>query len=137
MGEKLTTRQNATFAALILAQILHSIEEYLGRLWESFPPAAFVSGLVSTDHRIGFIVMNIALVMFGLWCLLVPVRRDWSAAPAVMWGWIALETANGIGHVAWSLYQRGYTPGLLTAPILLVAASYLAIQLRTTSRSVP
>ena len=114
----------------MFAQIAHSIEEYLGRLWESFPPARFVSGLISSNHELGFIVGNIALAMFGLWCLVIPVRREWPSAAAFMWFWIVVETVNGIGHPLWTLRQGGYTPGVLTAPLLLAAGLYLGFQLR-------
>jgi Protein of unknown function with HXXEE motif len=120
----------ATFGALVLAQAAHSVEEYVGRLWESFPPARLVSGLISSDRELGFLVLNIALVAFGVWCLLVPVRHRWPSAAAFMWVWIVIETINGVGHPLWSLRQGGYTPGVLTAPILLVLALYLAFQLR-------
>ena len=38
------TRLDATFAALVAVQALHSVEEYVGRLWAVFPPAAFITG---------------------------------------------------------------------------------------------
>lgn len=123
------SRFQVTFGALIATQTAHSIEEYLGRLWESFPPAAFVSGLVSSDRETGFVVLNCALVAFGLWCLLWPVRRAWPSARAIAWCWVVIETINGIGHPLWSLRQQAYTPGVLTAPILLALALYLASQL--------
>jgi hypothetical protein len=41
-----------------------------------------------------------------------------------------IEIINGIGHPLWSLHEGGYTPGLATAPVLLVLAVYLAHQLR-------
>jgi hypothetical protein len=128
------SRATLAFGALVVAQAAHSIEEYLGRLWESFPPAAFLTGLISTDRELGFLVINIGLVALGFWCLLWPVRRDWPSAPALAWFWILIETINGIGHPAWSLRQRAYTPGLITAPILLALALYLAFQLRTSAR---
>lgn len=124
------SRIDASFASLVLAQAAHSIEEYLGRLWESFPPARFLTGLLSSDRELAFIVLNTALVGFGVWCLLWPVRRGWPAAPAFMWLWVVIETINGIGHPLWSLRQGGYTPGVITAPILLVVALYLGAQLR-------
>jgi hypothetical protein len=31
----------AASGALILTQAAHSVEEYVGRLWESFPPLAW------------------------------------------------------------------------------------------------
>jgi hypothetical protein len=124
------TRIQATFGALVLAQAAHSVEEYLGRLWETFPPAAFLTGLIASDREKGFLVINVALVSFGLWCLLVPVRRDWKASAGLMWFWIILEAIIGIGHPVWSLARQQYTPGALTAPLLLVLALYLAFQLR-------
>ena len=125
-----TTRIRATFLALVLAQTAHSVEEYLGRLWESFPPAAFVTGLIAGDREVGFLVLNSALVLFGLWCFTVPVRRAWPSAAGLMRLWVVIEMINGIGHPMWTLARRSYTPGVLTAPLLLVLACYLALQLR-------
>ena len=127
----------AAFAFLVLAQAAHSIEEYVGRLWESFPPARFITGLIPADPEIGFIVLNLALVAFGVWCLLWPVRRGWPSASPLMWGWVVIETINGLVHPLWSLRQGAYTPGLLTAPILLVLATYLGYQLHAGHRAGP
>ena len=124
------TRLQAGFGALILAQAAHSVEEYLGRLWESFPPARAVSGLLSPNLELGFLTFNLALVAFGVWCFLWPVRRGWPSAVLLAWGWVVIETINGIGHPLWSLRQGGYTPGVLTAPVLLILAIHLARQLR-------
>ncbi|MFL5463656.1 MAG: HXXEE domain-containing protein [Gemmatimonadaceae bacterium] len=122
------------FSALIFVQVAHSTEEYIGRLWESFPPARLLTGLVSSDRGLGFIILNIALVAFGLWCVLFPVRKEWPSAAGFIWFWIVIEIINGIGHPAWTLRQGGYTPGVLTAPILLIIALYLAFQVRKTRR---
>lgn len=122
------TRYQATFGALILAQAAHSLEEYGGRLWESFPPARFVTGLVSQDLERGFVVINVALVAVGLWCFLWPVLRGWPSATPLAWVWIVLEVINGIGHSLWTVRQGGYTPGVATAPVLFVLAVYLAVQ---------
>jgi len=119
-----------TFVALILVQAAHSIEEYLGRLWETHPLARFVAGLVSTDHERGFVILNVLLVAFGAWCYFWPVRGRWAIAISLAWLWAVIEVINGIGHPLWSLMERGYTPGLGTAPVLLVLAIYLASQLR-------
>jgi hypothetical protein len=118
------------FGALVLAQIAHSIEEYIGRLWESFPPARFLTAMVSSDREVGFIVINGALVAFGLWCLAFPVRREWPSSARFVWLWVVLETINGVGHPLWTLRQGEYTPGVLTAPLLLVISLYLATRLR-------
>jgi hypothetical protein len=123
------TRVEVAFSALVLAQLAHSVEEYVGRLWESFPPAKVLTGLVSSNHELGFIVINSALIAFGLWCLLFPVRRVWPSAAGLMWFWVVLAAINGIGHPAWTIRQGEYTPGVLTAPILLTIAVYLSLQL--------
>ncbi|HEX6942850.1 MAG TPA: HXXEE domain-containing protein [Gemmatimonadaceae bacterium] len=123
-------RHQLAFGLLILAQALHSIEEYVGRLWASFPPADFVSGLVSQDRELGFLLLNVALVTFGTWCYLVPIRRRWPSATGITLGWSLVELINGVGHPLWSLRQGGYTPGLATAPVLLVLAISLIVRTR-------
>lgn len=120
------------FLALIAAQAAHSVEEYLGKLYEVFPPARFVSGLVSGDLRRGFVIANGVLIALGLLCFLGPVRGSWRPARAIAWAWAGLETLNGIGHLGWSLSEGRYTPGLATAPFLLLLALHLARQLVAT-----
>ena len=124
------SRFQLTFGALVLTQAAHSIEECVGHLWESFPPARFLTSLVSSDLERGFVLLNVSLLAFGVWCFLWPVRRGWPVAVALAWLWAVVEIVNGIGHPLWSLRERGYTPGLATAPVLLVLAVYLAYQLR-------
>lgn len=128
------TRVQASFLALLVAQAAHSIEEYIGRLYDVFPPARFVSGLVSQDLERGFVILNIALVAFGIWCFVWPVRRRWAAAPMLVWLWVGIELVNGIGHPLWSLRVRAYTPGVATAPLLLLLALVLSRQLRAAER---
>jgi hypothetical protein len=124
------TRFQLSFLALIAAQTAHSIEEYVGRLYDVFPPARFVTGLISQDRARGFLIFNVAFLTFGLWCLVWPVRRQWPLAIPLVWFWIAVELLNGIGHPLWTLSERRYTPGVATAPVLLILALYLAWQLR-------
>jgi hypothetical protein len=124
------TRIQATYLALISAQALHFIEEYVGRLYLVFPPARFVSGLLSADLRRGFLIANLALLSFGLLCFVGPIRGRWPSATVLLWFWVILETINGLGHPLWSLLQGRYTPGTATAPLLFGIAVYLARQLR-------
>ena len=126
-------RLDTTFVALIGVQAAHSIEEYVGRLYDVFPPARFVSGLISAVPQRGFVIFNVALALFGIWCFVWPIRRRWPSFKAFGWFWVAVELLNGIGHPLWSLEQLRYTPGLITAPILLILALYLAWQLRRTA----
>lgn len=123
-----SSRFHLAFGMLVLAQAAHSTEEYVGRLWESFPPARLLTGLISTDPERGFLVINATLVAFGAWCFLWPVRRDWPSARYFAAFWIVIELINGVGHPLWSVRQGGYTPGVATAPLLFVLAIYLATQ---------
>ncbi|HXE90341.1 MAG TPA: HXXEE domain-containing protein [Terriglobales bacterium] len=128
------SRLQSAFGALVLTQAAHSAEEYVGRLWETFPPARFLSGLVSPDRELGFIVINVALIAFGVWCFFWPVRRRWPSATPLGWVWVAVEVMNGVGHPLWSVRVGGYTPGVATAPVLLILAICLAWQLRDLER---
>lgn len=124
------SRLQLTFGALIVAQAAHSVEESWGRLWESFPPAHFLTGLFFSNLERGFVVLNVLLLAFGVWCFFWPVRRGWPSATGLAWLWAVLEIVNGIGHPLWSIREGGYTPGLATAPVLLILALFLAYQLR-------
>ncbi len=124
------TRIQLTFLALIAVQAAHSVEEYRGRLYEVFAPARLVSGLISDDLDRGFLIGNVALVAFGLWCFLWPIRRGWGSAAFLTWLWAGIELINGTVHSLLSLRAGGYTPGVATAPFLFALALYLAMQLR-------
>lgn len=123
---RMSVRERAIFLCLILAQAAHSIEEYINRLYEVLGPARFVSGLFSNNLAAGFLMANAALVAFGLWCWIVPVRAGWPTACGLAWFWAILELGNGIGHIGLALSRMDYFPGLLTAPLLLIFAGCLA-----------
>jgi hypothetical protein len=63
------------------------------------------------------------------------VRRGWPSAIPLAWVWVTIQLINGVGHPLWSLRQGGYTPGVATAPLLLILALYLAHQLRRLHQS--
>jgi hypothetical protein len=127
------TRIQLSFLALIAVQAAHSVEEYRGRLYEVFAPARMVSALISDDLDRGFLIGNVALVAFGLWCFFWPIRRGWRAATSLAWLWVGIELINGTVHSLMSLRAGGYFPGVATAPLLFALALYLAIQLRAES----
>jgi hypothetical protein len=120
-------RAQRVFLCLILSLAAHSIEEYVTKLYEVFAPARFVSSLVSQDLTLGFVVVNAALVTFGLWSCAIPVRSGWQVARGLMWFWTILELANGVGHSAFALSRGDYFPGVATAPLLLFFAGWLAV----------
>ncbi len=118
-------RSRAAFGLLILAQAAHSVEEYVYRLFDVFGPARFISSLFSSNIAIGFAIANVGIVLFGVWCYLGRVRAPHQSARGFAWFWTCLEFANGLGHVVLSVRSGGYFPGLGTAPLLIVASSYL------------
>jgi len=120
-------RTQLIFLLLILSQAAHSVEEYATRLYEVFPPARFVSSLISNNHAVGFLVANLVLVMFGLWCWAVPVRSGWRAAHGLVWFWALLELVNGMSHSLLAVARKGYFPGVVTAPFLLLFAAWLVV----------
>ncbi len=122
------------FLCLILAQAAHPIEECLTKLYAVFAPARMVSRLVSDNPAAGFLVLNAALVAFGLWCWIVPVRSKWPAARGLVWFWTLLELGNGLGHIGLAVSRGGYFSGVATAPALLLFAGWLAV-LQTNQRS--
>ena len=123
--------RRGAFLALILVQAVHSTEEYFTRLYDVLPPARFVSGLFFNDHRIGFVIFNVSLVAFGLWCYFGPVRHSRPSESAISWFWVVLESLNGAIHIVWALAVGAYRPGLMTAPFLVLTALILAWALRS------
>jgi hypothetical protein len=123
----------ATFALLVLVQTVHSAEEYFGRLWETLLPPEIVSRVFSSDPQRGFLIANVTIVVFGVWCVTWPVRRGWAVAPVLLWGWVIVEVANGILHPLAAFLFGRYIAGVFTAPLLLVVALRLARMLRRRS----
>ena len=92
------SRSRLAFLILVLAQAMHSVEEYVFKLYDVFGPARFVSGVVSDDLPTGFAVVNIGLVALGAWCYLARVRPAHVSARFWVWPWVIVEGANGIAH---------------------------------------
>ena len=128
------SRSRFAFLILVVVQAMHSVEEYVFRLYDVFGPARFVSGLVSNDLRTGFAVVNMGLVALGIWCYLARVRPAHVSARSWVWPWLVVEGVNGIGHPVIALERGEYFPGVLTAPLLLATSLYLGIRLMRTGR---
>ena len=107
------------FLLIALLQGLHSIEEYYGELWDVFPPANYICGLVSNNPENGFVIVNISLFILLMLTWLTTFSKNVTAKP-LLWFWVILELINGIGHLVWGIIERSYVPGLATAPVLLV-----------------
>ena len=121
------SRGRGLFLALILAQAAHSAEEYAFRLYDVLAPARYVSSLFGVERQIGFVIVNTALVLFGLWCWHARVRME--RGRGLAWFWAALEIANGCAHFALAWIAGAYFPGLATAPLLLGLGGWLAWRL--------
>jgi hypothetical protein len=119
----------AVFLLLVAVQAVHSVEEYVWRLYDALAPARYVSTLLGLDPARGFAIVNVALFAFGLWCYWARVRPGRRAWRALAWFWAVLEIANGLGHGALALAAGGYFPGLATAPALLAVGAWLAFRL--------
>ncbi len=108
-----------TFLLIALVQGIHSVEEYYGELWDVYPPAAFICGLISNDLEKGFVILDISLFVVLMLTWLTTFRKNSSPSP-LLWLWSILEFINGVGHSVWAITERSYVPGLATAPVLLV-----------------
>ena len=122
------------FLLLVLTQAAHSIEEYYGKLWEVYAPAKFITGLVSSDHEKGFVIINIALFIAGMLIWVAAVRNNLSAI-VLVWILTIMEIINSIGHSVWAIMERDYVPGVATAPILFILAIYLLRQITKTNHT--
>ena len=129
----MTLLSRRLFLWLIVAQAAHSLEEYFFRLYDVLAPARWVSGLFSSNPRVGFAIANALLVLFGLWGYLARVRTSHSSGPAWAWFWAVLEIANGVGHLAFAATAGSYFPGAATAPLLLALSLALVTSLGRTA----
>ncbi|NND64019.1 MAG: HXXEE domain-containing protein [Flavobacteriaceae bacterium] len=111
--------------SIVFIQAFHSIEEYLGELWENLPPARFLCSLISDDLEKGFLIINIGLFIFGILGWLLVVRTSHFLAKPFISFWIFIEIANGFMHPIWVIIQDSYRPGVITAPFLLLNAIFL------------
>ena len=87
-------------------------------------PARFVSGLFSSDLRIGFVIFNGLLVAFGLGCFFGPVLRGARSAKALAWFWVGLEFLNGCAHITWAA---------AAGALFVVGVGYLLVRSRRTA----
>ena len=116
----------------IAVQALHFLEEYLTGFQSKFP--AFFDYQWS-DKR--FLIFNLVwlavflLAALGVW---LGLRL---AYLIVFFFAIAGEIGNGLGHLALSITQRRYFPGLITAPVVLIIGVALLTKLLRTAEHLP
>lgn len=113
------------YAAAVLVQCAHLIEEYLGGFYRVFPP---VFGAEPWSAR-RFMIFNISwLLVFAV--AGVGLARNSRAAHLVAL-FLALGggIGNGLGHLALSARQVGYFPGAYTGALALGVGTTLAFRL--------
>lgn len=118
-------RLRNSFLLLVWVQGIHSVEEYTGRLWEVLAPAAYLTGLVSEDHKTGFLILNSGFLILGLLAWYFVIRKDHPSAPVIVWFWVILELLNGLAHPLLSLYRQSIVPGFFSAFLLLLLSVYM------------
>jgi hypothetical protein len=119
------TRLVTVFLLLGLAQAAHSMEEMTAHLYDFF---WIVTGIVHArfawfaQFRMApdtFAVLNMSFITLLLGSVsAVRARQAWALGLAALAG--VIETLNGLGHLSGAVVFRGYVPGALTAPFLLV-----------------
>lgn len=104
------------YAIGIVVQLTHFIEEWTTGFASEFPA---VVGLNYTWSDERFVTFNVAwLLAFAgsAWGL----HRRWTGALVALWFFAIVAVANGVLHVAMTVLQGWYFPGVVTAPILFV-----------------
>lgn len=105
---------------LVVALILHLIEEVRAGLRERFPLGEMPLPL--------FVGVNVVVYGFCLTTLILSVRNGKLATPFA-WIFAATMVLNGLGHVGLMAVRRRYVPGAWTALLLLALSGYLALHL--------
>jgi hypothetical protein len=75
-----------------------------------------------------FIGINVVLYAFCFATLLLAARGAPVAVP-MAWVFVLVTDLNGLGHLGVTVLKRGYYPGGLTAPLLLLASANLVSSL--------
>ena len=118
------------FLVLIGLQALHSIEEFIFKFYEVFPPMVSMYRNAPAMAQPAFVLANSLLILVGFVCLLRwvwPARRG---AKVVAWAWVGAEAFNVIAHCVWAISIRRYNPGLVTGLGFVPVVAYLIYLLR-------
>jgi len=134
LGWKMNNRIRATFLALIILQAIHSVEEFIFRFYERFPPMRFIYQDALYLARPAFVIANAFLILFGLFCFYYWLQPARKGGRTVVWVWIIIESFNVIAHFTWAVLIRAYNPGLVTAILFVPVLIYLSYLVRSARR---
>jgi Protein of unknown function with HXXEE motif len=116
------------FLAMIVLQTVHSIEEFLFKIYEVSPQMRLAFQHAPDLAKPAFIASNLLLNLFGFICFFYWVRPAKPAARRVVWIWVGIQFVTVAGHFIWAMKVSGYHPGLVTVPLfvpLIIYAVYL------------
>jgi len=89
-------------------------------------------GMVRLMPQILLSIVGFILIVIGLVCYLVWVRRRTPRHRLVVWSWIVLEACNVGLVIAMAAQWRNYYPGLLSSLVMVVALVNLGDAMVTT-----
>jgi len=115
----------AMFLLLVILQAIHSVEEFIFKLYERFPPMRFLFQNALHLAKPAFAISNALLVLIGLVCFYYWVQPARKGATVVVWIWITIESLNVVAHIVWAALIGGYNPGLVTGLLFVPVLIYL------------
>ena len=113
------------FLLLVILQAIHSVEEFIFKLYERFPPMRFLFQNAPHLAKPAFAISNALLVLIGLVCFYYWVQPARKGATVVVWIWITIESLNVVAHIVWAALIGGYNPGLVTGLLFVPVLIYL------------
>ncbi len=118
------------FLAMISLQTVHSIEEFIFKIYEVSPQMQLVFQHAPDLAKPAFVASNLLLNLFGFICFFYWVRPARQAARRIIWLWVGIQLATVAGHFIWAMKARGYHPGLVTLPLFVPLIIYVVYRLR-------
>jgi len=119
LAVKMNNRIKIAFLTMISLQAVHSIEEYIFKFYEVFPPMQFIYRDAPDLAKSGFVTFNLLLFLFGIICFFYWVQPARKGARVVIWVWIAIQLATIASHAIWVMSVGDYHPGLATVPLFV------------------
>jgi hypothetical protein len=128
----------SAWLALTLALALHVIDEATHDFLSVYNPSVLAVRqrfplLPLPTFTFSFWLAGLVLAVLGLLALSPLAFRNNRWLVRLSYPFAALMFANGVGHVAYSLYRDAFMPGIWSSPLLLAASVWLFIAARQLS----
>jgi hypothetical protein len=119
---------------LAVAFVLHEAEEWNLGDWEraTFTPPPDVS-----DAELRTLLVAFAALGFGFTALALTRFRPRTALLALLPLYVTVIFGNALTHIHWSVRFGGYTPGVVTAALLLAPLTVALVTLVLRERAAP